>query len=141
VRREGVPAQLADVVERVRGIPREPEGRVGNAEAHDVSRDRRDLGAHDHQQAVALALHRLGVEVVVIGDREKAQPAAAGRRDDFLRRSPSVGERRVDVDDARQPRIAVCRRGALHGQGPLQGHPPRSGDRQQGDREGGAATV
>jgi hypothetical protein len=108
VGREREAAQVADVLEAVAGIAVETEDRVRNSEAELVSGGGRELGAHQHEHALAISLERLRVEVVVVGDGDEAKPGRAGGRDHLARRAAPVGERGVDVDDARDAGVAVA---------------------------------
>src|ERR1044071_7629593 len=100
MRRDGAPSWLAHAVEGVPRVSGEPEERVGNAQAEKVSLVRRDLGPHEHEDALVVPLGRLGVEVAVIGDDDEAETGPSRRGDDLLRVSSSVRERRVDMDDS-----------------------------------------
>ena len=74
-----------------------------------MARRGRELRTHQDEHAVAVALERLRVEVVVVGDRDEGEAGRPRRRDHLLGRAAAVGERRVDVDDAGDPRVAVRR--------------------------------
>ena len=85
VRREGRAAEPLHVLHGVARVPVEPERRVPvEAESEHVAGRRRQLGADQDEHAVAVALERLRVEVVVIGDRDEREAGRPRRGDHFL---------------------------------------------------------
>ena len=108
--REREPAEIADVFKAIEGIAGEPVARVGDAEAKEVPGSGRKLGTDEDEHSIAVALERLGIEVVVIGDHHEAGARRASRADDVLGGPPAVGEGGVNVDDSRNADVAVARR-------------------------------
>jgi len=81
VSRERYATEVADVLEAVEAVPVEAPGRVPvEAHAEDVPGGCGELRAHQDENPVAVALERLRVEVVVIGDPRKARPVLAAAR-------------------------------------------------------------
>ena len=134
MRREGEAPKVANVLEPIGRVAGEAEDGIGDAEGQDVPRGRRQLGADDHEHTVAVALVRLGVQRVVVGDRNEPEARRLGRGHDVHGRAAAVGKARMDVDGAADPLVAVGGGRALEGIGPPQRHPrtPEAGK----DRDG-----
>lgn len=139
-------AEVADVLEPVPGPAGEAVDRVRNSEAQEVAGGRRELAAHEDQDALVVSLDRLGLQVVVVGDGEKAEAGLLRGGDDLVRRAAAVGKGRVHVDHPGHARVSVVEVVARNGQRAPEGDAqkrerPQGRRREQGGPEGPALSL
>ena len=110
MRHERRAAQVANVVERSAGIPRQWERQRPHPDAEEMTLVRGDLRADQHEDAVPVPLYRPARVRVVIGDDEIGQPRRPAFVHDVLRRARTVREGGVHVKRTREPHQTVPRR-------------------------------